>query len=145
MNPTLELIATLASSLFCGASIYINLVEHPARVSCGTNLAVTEFAPSYKRATVMQVLLAVVAFISSLAAWLLHSGTYWLIGGILIILVIPFTAFFMLPINNILLSNSLDKHSDYAKNLLDRWGKLHAVRSGLSFASVVIFLLALSD
>ena len=145
MNSTLELIATLSASLFCGASIYINLVEHPARVSCGTSLAVTEFAPSYKRATVMQVALAVVAFSCSLAAWLRHSGTSWLIGGILIVMVIPYTAIFLLPTNNILLSDSLNKDSDYARSLLDRWGKLHAVRSGLSLVSVVIFLLALAQ
>ncbi len=50
-------LATLASSLFTGAAIYINLVEHPARMEAGTQLALTEFAPSYRRATVMQVAL----------------------------------------------------------------------------------------
>ena len=39
-------IAIVVSGLFAGAAIYINLVEHPARVSCGTPLAVREFAPS---------------------------------------------------------------------------------------------------
>lgn len=145
MNSTLELIATLSAALFCGASIYISLVEHPARLSCGTNLAVTEFAPSYRRATVMQVLLAAVSFISSLSAWLMHAGSNWLIGGILIVLVIPFTAIFLLPTNNILLSDSLNKDSDYARSLLLRWGQLHAVRSVLSLASVIIFLLSLRD
>ena len=79
MNSLLELVATLSASLFTGASIYINLVEHPARMSCGTPLAVTEFAPSYKRATVMQVALAVISFLSSLIAWLTHSSVYWLV------------------------------------------------------------------
>jgi hypothetical protein len=50
----LELLATLAAGLFSGASIYINLVEHPARMQCGTVLAVAQWGPSYKRATVMQ-------------------------------------------------------------------------------------------
>src|ERR1051325_9250981 len=36
----LEFLATLAAGLFSGASIYINPVEHPARVRCGTALAV---------------------------------------------------------------------------------------------------------
>ena len=39
---------------------YITLVEHPARMQCGTLLAATEFGPSYKRAAVMQAALAVV-------------------------------------------------------------------------------------
>ena len=143
MNFILELIATLSASLFCGASIYINLVEHPARVSCGTALAVTEFVPSYKRAAVLQVSLAAISFLTSLIAWLMNSGTNWLIGSILIIMVIPFTAFFMLPTNKMLLDNSLNKDSELAKNLLARWGRLHTVRSVLSLIAVLIFLLSI--
>jgi uncharacterized membrane protein len=143
MNLTFEFIATLSAGLFTGASIYINLVEHPARMSCGTALAVTEFAPSYKRATIMQVLLALMSFLSALAAWLMESEIYWLMGGILILLVIPFTAIAILPTNKQLLDASLDKNSAYAQALLERWGKLHAVRSLLSLISLSIFLYAL--
>ena len=144
MNSLLELVATLSASLFTGASIYINLVEHPARMSCGTPLAVTEFAPSYKRATIMQVALAVISFISSLIAWLTHSSVYWLVGGILIVIVIPFTVIVILPTNKKLLDTSLDKNSEYARQLLNQWGRLHAVRSVLSFISLLIFLYALT-
>ena len=135
--------ATLCAALFTGASLYINFVEHPARVSCGTALAVTEFAPSYKRATVMQVLLAIISFLAALLAWLWEAGVYWLIGGVLIFLVIPFTAVVILPTNKQLLNPSLDKNSDHAQQLLNRWGKLHVVRSVLSLASLIVFLYAL--
>jgi hypothetical protein len=64
----LEMLLTLSAGLFAGASIYINLVEHPARMECGTSLAVAEFAPSYRRASVMQGLLAVVGYLSATAA-----------------------------------------------------------------------------
>jgi uncharacterized membrane protein len=143
MNLILELISTLSASLFCGAATYVNLVEHPARMSCGTALAVTEFAPSYKRATVMQVSLAAVSFFSSLAAWLNNAGVYWLIGGIFIIVIIPFTIIVILPTNKKLVDPSLDKNSEYARKLLDNWGMLHAVRSILSLISLLIFLYAL--
>ncbi len=129
MNLIFEFIATLSASLFAGAAIYINLVEHPARLSCGTALAVTEFAPSYKRAAVMQASSAAVSFFSSLAAWLMDSGIYWLIGGIFIVMVIPFTVIVIFPTNKKLLDSSLDKNSEYARQLLNRWGRLHAVRS----------------
>ncbi len=36
----LELIATLCTGLFTGAAIYVNLVEHPARLEPGTAAAV---------------------------------------------------------------------------------------------------------
>lgn len=63
-----ELIATLCAGLFAGAAIYINVVEHPARMECGTNLAFKEFGPSYRRATVMQASLAALGFLAGLAA-----------------------------------------------------------------------------
>src|SRR4030095_16457800 len=143
MNLILELIATLTAGLFCGAAVYINLVEHPARMSCGTALAVTEFAPSYKRATVMQVSLAAASFFSSLAAWLNNAGVYWLIGGIFIIVIIPFTLIVILPTNKKLVDSSLDRNSEHARKLLENWGMLHAVRSVLSLISLLIFLYAL--
>ena len=93
----LELIATLSAGLFSGASIYINLVEHPARMECGTAAAIAQWAPSYRRATVMQASLAAVGFLSATGAWLFGNGVVWLIGGILLGLVIPFTLIVILP------------------------------------------------
>ncbi len=140
----LELLATLAAGLFSGASIYINLVEHPARIQCGTTLALAQFAPSYRRATQMQVTLAATGFLAALSAYVLGAGTQWLIGGILLGLVIPFTLIVILPTNRRLLSPALASDSHDARQLLDRWGKLHAVRSILSFISFLLFLFALS-
>jgi anthrone oxygenase-like protein len=141
----LELFATLAAGLFSGASIYINLVEHPARIQCGTALALAQFAPSYKKATLMQATLAATGFLAALAAYLLGAGTRWLIGGILLGLVIPFTLIVILPTNRKLLSPALATDLPEAAQLLDRWGKLHAVRSILSFSSFLVFLFALSQ
>jgi hypothetical protein len=50
-----QFVAVLAAVLFTGAALYINLVEHPSRMECGTQLAATVFGPSYRRAAVMQV------------------------------------------------------------------------------------------
>ena len=64
-----ELAAILAAGLFAGASVYINLVEHPARVQGGTALAVTAGGPRPQRATVMQVALAVIGRQFGLLVW----------------------------------------------------------------------------
>lgn len=139
----LEGVATLSAGLFAGAAIYVNLVEHPARMECGTEFSVTEFAPSYRRATVMQVALAMVGFLSATAVWLMGASLWWLIGGIILVAVIPFTLIVILPTNKQLLDSSLDKSSDLASQLLVRWGKLHAVRSILSLISNLIFIILL--
>jgi len=135
-----QLLTTLCSSVFAGAAVYVNLVEHPARMACGTILAATEFAPSYKRAAIMQASLAACGLIASVVAWLAGASGWWLIGGILLGSVIPFTLFFIMPINKELPDPSLDKGSDRTNQLLLRWGHLHAVRSVLSSTALLIFL-----
>ena len=138
-----ELIATLSSGLFAGASVYINLVEHPARMETGIRPALTEFAPSYKRATVTQVSLAAAGFLSALVAWRSRSDARWLIGGVLLGAVIPFTALVILPTNKKLLDPATADDLALAERLLTRWGRLHAVRSVLSLASLLLFLFLL--
>ena len=135
-----ERLATLASGLFTGAAIYINLVEHPARMETGTQLALTEFAPSYRRATVMQVSLAAVGFMSALRAWRSSTDARWLVGGAVLVAVIPFTAVAILPTNKQLLDPATADDQERAAQLLTRWGRLHAVRSIASLASLIQFL-----
>ena len=140
MRQIAEFIAVLSCALFTGASVYINLVEHPARMQCGVEVAATEFAPSYRRATVLQATSAAVGLISSIAAWLAGATFWWMVAGALLGSVIPFTLLVILPTNKLLLSPTLDKRSVEAKRLLARWGALHAVRSVLSGLALLLFL-----
>jgi hypothetical protein len=137
-----EYLAILCSGLFAGAALYITFVEHPARMQCGTTVALAQFAPSYKSATIMQASLAALGTAAAIAAWLQGAPTPWLIAALLLGAVIPFTLIVTLPTNNRLLDPSLDKNSALADQLLHRWAKLHAVRSALSLASFLVFLLA---
>jgi hypothetical protein len=131
-----ELLATLCAGLFAGAAIYITFVEHPARLECGTELAATEFGPSYRRAALMQASLAGVGVVAAIVAWMLGRGLAVLSGGLLLGMVIPFTLSVIAPITKRLRDPGLDRGSAEAALLLSRWGRLHAVRSvasGLAF------------
>ena len=136
----LLIVATLAAGLFAGAAIYINAVEHPARLSCGTELAVKEFRPSYRRAAVMQASLAVVGAVSGLiAAWQQSDG--WIaLAAVVFGAVVPFTLVVIAPINARLLDAALDPRGAEAAASLQRWGSLHAVRSMLASAAFAMFL-----
>ena len=138
-----ELVATFTSGIFFGAALYINLVEQPARVSCGVPLAVTEWRPSYKRGTLMQASLALIGSVAALLAWWLQGDAGWLIGGSLFLLVVPFTLIVILPTNNRLETQDLDIRSEEAGRLLRRWGRLHAVRTILSGIAFLVFLFIL--
>lgn len=135
-----QFLATLCCAIFTGAAIYINLVEHPARMGCDTRIAATVWAPSYKRATVMQASLAILSFVMGVAAWLLGGGTAWLVGAVLIGLVVPFTLVVIKPTNNQLLAPGRDLASAETRALLEKWGRLHAVRSVLSLLATLVYL-----
>ena len=126
--------------LFAGAAVYITLVEHPARMECGTEVATTEFRPSYRRAAFMQVSLALLGFVCSIIAWVAEGNRAWLLGGVLLVAVVPFTLVVILPTNKKLLDPALDKGSEQARQLLLRWGRLHAVRTIMSLLSLAVFL-----
>jgi len=138
-----EILATICAGLFAGAAIYVTAVEHPARVACGTALAVRQFGPSYRRGTIMQASLAVVGLVLAVVAWQRTGHGALLVGGLLLGSVVPFTLLVILPTNNRLLAPSLDPESGYAAALLRRWGRLHAVRSvlgTLAFGTLLVCL-----
>ncbi|HLM80729.1 MAG TPA: DUF1772 domain-containing protein [Terriglobales bacterium] len=140
MRQIAEFVAVLSCGLFAGASIYINFVEHPARMECGTELAATEFPPSYRRASIMQATLAALGAVCSMAAWLSGATFWWAVAGAALGIVIPFTLVVIFPTNKKLLSPMLDKTSAQAEQLLARWAVLHAVRSLLSGLAFLGFL-----
>ena len=142
MQSSMTFLATLCCAIFSGAAIYINAVEHPARMSCGIKVALSEWAPSYQRATIMQASLAVLGFLFSLLAWWLGSNMTILIAGILLLSVAPFTLIVIMPTNRRLLVLDSEKDADEVEMLLKRWNRLHMVRSVLGTLSLVVFLVA---
>ena len=140
MNLALELIAMLSAALFAGASLYINVVEHPARMGLETRAAALQWAPSYKRATWLQAPLALLSFVCGGTLWLLGAGTGWLVAAVLVGLVVPFTFGVIMPTNHKLLAPGRDLTSPETLELLVRWGKLHAVRTVLSLAGTLLYM-----
>jgi uncharacterized membrane protein len=140
----LEVFATLSAGLFAGAAIYIDLAEQPARKQIDIATALTEWRPSYKRAAIVQPILAALGFLSAIEAWLMGGSIWWLVGGVLLVVVIPYTLFIVFPTNNKLLDPTIaDKNPDLARQLLERWGRLHTVRSIMSLVAFVAFMLLL--
>jgi hypothetical protein len=140
-----ELLATVCAGMFAGAAVYINLVEHPARIECGTALAIREFAPSYRRAAILQGSLAVLGFVAATVAWLSARDPWILAGGLLLGSVVPFTLLIVARTNKRIMDPDLDAESIEAAGLLQRWGTLHAVRSVLGTAAFLVFLIRFSS
>jgi anthrone oxygenase-like protein len=135
-----QFVAILTATLFSGAAIYVNLVEHPARMECGTELAASVFGPSYRRAAKMQAILATAATIAGIGSWFMDARVAWLVGALLIFAVVPFTIIAIRPTNNRLLDPALKRTPEAARRLLQRSGRLHAIRSILALAASAVFL-----
>lgn len=131
-------LAVFCTALFAGAALYINLVEHPARMKLDIAAAVAQWAPSYQRATLMQAPLAVLSFFAALVAWLLDAGSAWLVATLLIGAIVPFTLIGIMPTNRRLLS--AEPVSSETSQLLRKWNLLHAVRTILSLAALAIMV-----
>lgn len=136
----LEFIATLAAALFAGAALYINVAEHPARMGLETRMAALQWAPSYKRATWLQAPLAMLSLLCGVAVWLRGGGRGWLVAAVLVGAVVPFTLVVIMPTNHKLLASDRDLSSSETRELLIRWGRLHAVRTLLGLAAAVGYL-----
>ena len=146
MSPlsALQIVATLCAALFAGAALYINVAEHPARMTLDTRHAAAQWAPSYQRATWMQAPLALLSLLAGTAASLMGGGAGWLGAAVLIGAVVPFTFVVILPTNHALLAPDRDLASDETRVLLERWARLHAVRTALSLAATAVYLVLLS-
>jgi Anthrone oxygenase len=140
MLQALEFIATFCAALFAGAALYINVVEHPSRMALDTRIAAAQWAPSYKRATWLQAPLALVSLLGGVAAWLLGAGAGWLVAAMIIGSVVPFTVIGIMPTNHKLLTPGRDLSSAETRMLLERWARLHAVRTALSITASTVYI-----
>ena len=133
------LVATIAAGIFAGASTYVSLVEHPSRIECGPAVGIKQFGPSARRAAVLQGALAMLGLVAAAVAWFQGLGIGWLVGGLLLGALVPFTFLVIIPVNKRMLDSRLDPASPEAAQLLVRWGQLHAVRTLLGAMAFVSF------
>ncbi|WP_454783255.1 DUF1772 domain-containing protein [Legionella sp. WA2022007384] len=140
----IQTLALIVAAIFSGAATYINLVEQPARLDLENRALLMEWKPAYKKGFIMQSSLALIAGILGTIAFLNTHNYYWLIGAILILSNWPYTLIVILPTNNILLATDVNLADESTRNLIIKWGKLHAVRSLLGLMATFIFLLALT-
>lgn len=135
-------LALVAAAVFAGAALYINVAEQPARLRLDPRSLLTEWQPAYRRGTAMQAPLAMVGFLLAAAAWWQAGHPGWAAGALLMIANWPFTFLVIMPTNRGLMAAEPATAGVESRAMVERWGRLHAVRTALGFAALLSFLWA---
>jgi hypothetical protein len=134
-------LALIAAAFFAGAALYVSIAEHPARMALDDAAALRQWKPSYARGKVMQAGLALVGGALALWVWWHSLNQLWLLAGLLLLANWPVTLLVILPVNRKL--EAMAEADSETRSLLDRWGRLHAVRAALGIAATAAMLAAL--
>jgi hypothetical protein len=139
---TFGLLALIASAMFSGVALYVNVAEQPARLLLDDRALLTEWKPSYKRGAAMQAPLALVGFLLGLLAWwqVAHQG--FLLGAIAMIAPWPWTLIGIKPTNDALLATDIEKAGPQTRALIVKWGAIHGVRTALGALATATFFWA---
>lgn len=133
-------LALASAAAFTGAAAYVNWCEQPARLTLDDAPLLKEWKFSYAKGTEMQATLALVSGLLGLAAFFFEGSVMAAAGGVLMLTNWPYTLLAINPTNK-RLGAMADAGAD-ARPLIQRWGRLHAVRTLLGFAGLCAFLFA---
>jgi hypothetical protein len=117
-------IAFALACVFVGASLYITIVEQPARLSLQPRAMVQEWTPSNRRGF---VLTSAVALLASVLAYVDFAGSAdarLLIGGTVILASWPYAFFVIVPVNVLLYAMPSQGARSTVRELMREWGLL---------------------
>jgi len=139
----LGLYAFAVAAAFLGATIYIGLVEQPARLSLNGRAMIQEWKLSNRRGTLVLSGFAVLSAVIALVQFRQSGDVRWIIGGTTILASWPYAYFVMMPVNVWLFAVQLGKPVSPVRRLMREWGLLEWGNALIGFAACSVFAWAL--
>ena len=133
-------LALATAAAFTGAAAYINWSEQPARLTLDDAALLKEWKFSYAKGLEMQASLAMVSGLLGLAAFYFEHRLMAGVGGVLMLANWPYTVLAINPTNKRL--GAMAESGAGSRPLIEKWGRLHAVRTLLGGAGLCAFWIA---
>jgi len=132
-------LALVVAAIFAGAALYISLVEQPARLHLDNHALLAEWQPAYVRGFTMQASLALLGFVLGVVAWWQSRNPAWALGACVLVSNWPYTLIVMMPTNRRLMGMDAQDAGQESRALIQKWGRLHAIRTGLGITATLLF------
>lgn len=136
-----NIISVISGGIFAGAAAYISFAELPALHQSGPNELWRFFPFMYKRGAQMQAPLTVISGVTGIIYSLRIAESspslsrLWLGAGLTFVAIVPYTIIFMMSTNKRIIESNKSVESESEKQeLLNKWSKLHLVRTAVSLA-----------
>jgi hypothetical protein len=135
-------LALIVAALFSGAALYVSLVHQNSRMVLGDEALLTEWKPAYARGFAMQAPLAMVGFLLGLFAGWQTEDWWFFAGALLLVANWPYTLVVINPTNSSLKQTPPQEAGAETRALIEKWGRMHDVRTLLGLAATVSFFCA---
>jgi hypothetical protein len=136
-------VALALAGAFAGAAYYVNEAEQPARMALNDGSLLAQWKRSYARAVTMQAGLAALSGGFGLVVWWDTGDWRWLVAALLILANWPYTLLVIKPINDQLNAVADKDAGAGSRALIERWGRLHAIRTALGILATGVYVWAL--
>jgi hypothetical protein len=130
------LLAFAAACCYFGASLYVTLVEQPARLTLGTGAMVREWTPSHRRGFVMLSSLALIAAVLAYVDFAVSRDARLLAGGTVMLASWLYTYFVIVPVDLMIIA--FPKARIAVRELMREWGLLEWGQTAIALAAGIL-------
>ena len=142
------LFALATAAIFFGAAFYVNFAEQSARLSLDDRSLLASLACRHR---LCQLIRKWANARGPHRAWpcrdpdlhqrVVQTGVWlWLAGALVLVANWPYTLLVIVPTNNTLMATDPAQANPKTRQLIRKWGRLHAVRTALGLAATLIFI-----